>query len=301
MNNNMTEDIKNLAKESLIDEIRFIDANEYEPKEIFRGRQPKDIMPEAKSIIVTLIYIGGVDMMDFDDKRHGRISKLALSGFYANMVKPTESIVDYLKSNGYKAIVADEELEDETISLKSVAVRAGLGFIGKHTLMINKKYGSFIALGGIITDADLSQVYEMQPVGCPEGCDLCQKACPTRANNKDLNLNRSLCIADYLESQVIPVKEEVDISNYFYECDICQMVCPYNKNHAKEPLDTPYTRFFKSLALSAEKFSFENLMKMSEEEYMEEVVPLYYGFELPYDIFRRNVSLAYESMKHRKK
>ncbi|NLY82138.1 MAG: epoxyqueuosine reductase [Clostridiales bacterium] len=300
MKNIMTEYIKCLAKESLIDEIRFVDADDYEPKAIFKGRQPRDIMPEAKTIILTLIYIGGVDMEDFDDSLHGRISKLALSGFYSNVVKPTESIVDYLRLKGYKAIVTDSELDDKSISLKSVAVKAGLGWIGKHTVMINKKYGSFIALGGIITDADLSQIYETQPVGCPEGCDLCQRACPTKANKSDLNLNRLLCISDYLEGSKIPVEEEVDISNYFYECDICQLVCPYNTKHIKEPLDTPYTKFFKSLALSAEKFSFENLIKMSEEEYIKEVVPLYYGFELSYEMFKRNVRLAYESAKNRK-
>ena len=67
MKNIMTEYIKCLAKESLIDEIRFVDADDYEPKAIFKGRQPRDIMPEAKTIILTLIYIGGVDMEDFDE------------------------------------------------------------------------------------------------------------------------------------------------------------------------------------------------------------------------------------------
>ena len=292
-------EIKEIAKKNLIDEIRFIDALDYEPKELFKGRMPKDIMPEAKSVIVTLVYIGGVELKNFDELKHSRISKLALSGFYSNIVRPMQGIYDYLIKNGYKAKIVDGEESGETISLKGVAVKAGLGWIGRNALLINKDYGSFIALGAIITDADLSEDNIKSKLSCPVNCHECQNACPTLANKNDKILNRPNCISDYLESDEIPIKEKIDLDNYFYECDICQMVCPYNLKHIEEPLNTPFGDFFKSLNIMADEFSFDRLLEISEEEYEKEIVKYFYGFELPYEMFKRNIEMAYEGTKER--
>ena len=292
-------EIIRISKENLMDEIRFIDAQDYEPKELFKGRMPKDILPEAKSVIVTMTYIGGVLMKGYDDTKHGRISKLALSGFYSNIVRPMNGIYEYLISNGYRAKIVDGEESGETISLKGVAVKAGLGWIGKNALLINKEYGSFIALGAIITDADLSDAHVKCDISCPVNCHECQKACPTLANKTDKVLERPNCISDYLESYKIPVDEQVDLDNYFYECDICQTVCPYNLEHIKNPMKTPFGDYFDSLNIMADEFSFDRLLKITEEEYNKEIVKYFYGFELPYEMFKRNIRMAYYGMQKR--
>ena len=292
-------DIKKIAKENLIDEIRFIDALEYEPKEIFQGRMPRDIMPEAKSVIVTLIYIGSVELKGFDDLKHARISKLALSGFYSNIVRPMKGIYNYLLDNGHKAKIVDGEESEETISLKGVAVKAGLGWIGRNALLINKDYGSFIALGAIITDADLAEKNINKELSCPVNCHECQKACPTLANKSDKVLDRPNCISDYLESADVILNQGVNLDNYFYECDICQLVCPYNLKQIQKPLKTPFGDFFESLNVMADEFSFDRLLNITEEEYEKEILKYFYGFELPYEMFKRNIKMTYAGVSER--
>ncbi len=68
--------LREIAEENMLSEIRFIDAEPLEPQELFAGRQPKDLMPDAKSLIVTSIYIGGFRLPDAEPDEHGRMSRL---------------------------------------------------------------------------------------------------------------------------------------------------------------------------------------------------------------------------------
>lgn len=173
----LKQQITALAKVNLIDEIRFIDCGELSPASAFKGRQPLDLMPDGKSIIVTSIYIGNFSLPDFNPKSHARTSRLTLSGFYFNIVNPLIPIKNLLLSKGYKAHICDSLLDDNSFPLKAAGIKAGLGWNGRNTLLLNDKYGSFQALGGIITDADLSQVYEEMENKCGI-CRKCMEACP---------------------------------------------------------------------------------------------------------------------------
>ncbi|MDD3168013.1 MAG: hypothetical protein PHC91_00935, partial [Eubacteriales bacterium] len=104
--------LKQIAEEHMINEIRFIDAEALEPKELFAGRQPKDFMREAKSMVISTIYIGGFYLPDADLDLHAKMSRLALSGFYWNVVEPLQPLRDYLVSQGYQAVIYDGILED---------------------------------------------------------------------------------------------------------------------------------------------------------------------------------------------
>ena len=290
----LKEQIINLAKENLIDEIRFIDCGELSPSFAFQGRQPLDIMPEGKSIIVTSIYIGNFSLPGFNPKVHARTSRLTLSGFYFNIVDPLQPIKDFLISKGYKAHICDSLLDDNSFPLKAAGIKAGLGWNGRNTLLLNDKYGSFQALGGIITDADLSQVYEKMENKCG-ACVKCRESCPTHALESPMVLNRKKCISNFLEEEELPALDHLNIDNYFFECDICQEACPWNKSHLENPLITPMGSTFTSKAQILDLFSFNRLMAMDESKYKEKILPLLTGFDLPYALFKRNVLLAYAS------
>ncbi len=287
----LKEKMKKIAYEHMIDEIRFIDAEALEPKEVFSGRQPKDFMPEAKSLVISTVYIGGFYLPDTDLDLHGKMSRLALSGFYWNVVEPLKPLRDYLVSQGYQAVIYDGILEDNCVPMKPAAVKAGLGWAGKNTLLLSRKYGSFQAIGAIITDADLAEVYEQEEDHCGS-CMACIDSCPSQAL-KPKKLNRSKCLSNLLEEENMPETITEMQDNFFFECDICQEACPWNKQHLKDPLNTKILETFGNKEELLALFRFENLLKMEEAEYKEKILPLLTGVDLSYDLFRRNVGLAY--------
>jgi len=149
----LSEEIKSVGELSGIDVVGFANAYEFSKYLIkkHQRRNPKNTLPSAKSIIVAGIYIGGVTMPEWDNPWYGRTSRLYLSEFFLDVVKPLQPISDFLKTKGYQAIVCDGSIEGgSVIPLKLAAIRAGIGWQGKHSLLISKKFGTFLALGGII-------------------------------------------------------------------------------------------------------------------------------------------------------
>ena len=291
--NILKELIKEIATKQLIDEVRFIDARDLTKEHVgdvnkFKGRHPRDIMKEAKSVIVTSVYIG--EFATNNNKDFGRMSRLVLSGYYANIVKPMLPIIELLKSEGYRVELIDGEGDSTGIPLKGTAVKAGLGWIGKNSMLINKKYGSFQALGAIITDADIGECNEISRDFCGS-CSKCIKACPADAIETPQILTRPRCISEILENCNISNDElnSIKLDNYFFECDICQNACTWNQTHISAPLDTPYGRLFNA-AYSNKLMSLEYLSSLGEEAYNKKLVPLMLGYQLPFELFKRNIS-----------
>lgn len=290
----MKSNIITLAKENRIDEVRFINAGnltEYHIVDLqkFAGRQPADIMPDAKTVIVFSTYIG--KFVTDPSKQYGRTSRLVLSGYYANIVKPLMPIKEYLEALGQKAVILDGESDDASIPLKGAAVKAGLGWIGKNSMLISDKYGSFQALGAILTDADISETYPLMQNKCGE-CLKCSDACPSNAIKTPHVLDRPNCLSNFLEDDnpETDISNGVDLNGYFFECDICQNVCPWNRQHVKTPLDTPYGRLFDSSKLNP-IMELNYLRHMDEDTYEKEIVPLMIGYKLPYQTFKRNIEI----------
>ncbi len=290
----MRSNIIKLAKENRIDEIRFIDADDLtedhigEPEK-FAGRQPKDIMPDVKTVIVFSTYIG--KFATDTSQEYGRTSRLVLSGYYANIVKPLIPIKEYLEALGHKAVILDGESDDASIPLKGAAVKAGLGWIGKNSLLISGKYGSFQALGAILTDADISESYPLMENLCGE-CFICRDACPSGAIKTPQILDRPNCLSNFLEDDgpATDISKGIELEGYFFECDICQDVCPWCRQHLKAPLDTPYGKLFDSGKLNP-IMELRHLRDMDEDTYEKEILPLMIGYQLPYKTFKRNIEI----------
>ena len=156
----LSEKIKRLAESSGIDAVGFADASEFTDYVLsqHQRRDPQLTLHNARSIIVAGIYIGGVTMPEWNNPWYGRTSRLYLSGFFLDVVKPLMPIAGFLKDQGYQAVICDGSIEGGSIlPLKLAAIRAGIGWQGKHSLLISKRFGTFLALGGMITDADLVQ------------------------------------------------------------------------------------------------------------------------------------------------
>lgn len=293
---NLKDRITELAGSQFIDELRFIDAGELteaylgDPRK-FAGRQPADIMPAAKTVIIAGIYIGR--FVTKPSGAYGRMSRLVLSGYYANIVRPLRPIREYLSLKGYEAFVIDGESDEKSIPLKGAAVKAGLGWIGKNSLLISSRYGSFLALGAILTDADLSERYPAMKNLCGS-CSKCMDHCPVKAIEIPRQLDRSKCISNLLDHSDLTIEPGADTHGYFFECDICQNICPWNQKHIQAPLDTPYGRRFHAEELN-DLLRLEHLRDMDEETYEKELAPLMAGHKLPYRTFRRNMEVLIQT------
>ncbi len=289
----LSEQIKSFAESLGIDAIGFAGASEFSDYLLdqHKRRDPKLTLQNAKSIIVAGIYIGGVTMPEWENPWYGRTSRLYLSEFFLDAVKPLTPISDFIKTKGYETIICDDSLEGGSIiPLKLAAIRAGIGWQGKNSLLISKKFGTFLALGGMITDADLDHNAIEESDRC-RNCDKCQTACPTAALDQSYVLNVKNCMSYQLQVNDLSEKAQTAMENRVGDCEICQDSCPWNRKHIKSPIVTKMTDHFQKKIIEwGDSFYLPNLCRLSEKGYKEMFAHLNTG--ISYDLFHRNVLIA---------
>ena len=294
----LSERIKSLAESSGLDAVGYTEAYEFSGYLLnkHQRKDPKLTLPKAKSIIVAGIYIGGVTMPEWKNPWYGRTSRLYLSGFFLDVVKPLEPIADFLRNNGYQAKICDGTVEDGSIlPLKLAAIRAGIGWQGKHSLLISKKFGTFLALGGILTDADLDHNTIEEPDRCRK-CDKCQKACLMSALDQPYILNIKKCMSYQLQVDDLSIEARTVMENRVGDCEICQDSCPWNIKHLKSPLVTKMNDYIqKKIEKWGDSFYLPNLSRLSKNGYKDMFGHLNTG--ISYDRFHRNVLIAMERAK----
>ena len=170
-----------------------------------------------------------------------------------------------------------------------------MGWQGKHSLLISKKYGTFLALGGIITNINLEYNTQEEPNRC-RNCDKCQIACPLNALSQPYILNRKQCMSNSLQNEVLPDKVKDVMENRIIDCEICQQACPWNKKHIDNPLTTNLTMSFQKIVRDWDIFFYlPDLANLSEKEYKEKLGHLKTG--IPFSFIHRNVLIALERAK----
>jgi epoxyqueuosine reductase QueG len=283
-----------------IDVIGFAEASEFQDYILKRSqrRDPTLRLSGAKTIVVAGVYIGGLVLASWDQPSIGRTSRLFLSGFFNDVVTPLEPVADLLRQEGYAALVCnDAKSEGSILPLKLAAIRAGLGWQGKSSLLVNRTFGTFLALGGILTDADLTPVLEQESDHC-KGCTKCQQACPMGALAQPYVLNKSRCLSYQLQKGNLSQEARAVMGNRVMDCETCQQVCPWNTKHLNHPLQTSLVvSFRKTIPKWEEFFALERLRKLTSQDYRATVGRL--GTGIPFAIFRRNVMAASERLRSR--
>lgn len=143
---------------------------------------------------------------------------------------------------------------------KSLAVRAGLGWIGRNSLLVTPEYGSMLLLGELVIDEAVDEYDSpLDAVGCGE-CRRCVEACPNGAIMDDRSIDTHRCIScRTIERE--GATESISLDGWIFGCDACQHVCPYNQ---KAPMhrNRCFDPIFDPTELDAERWSM-----MTEEEF----------------------------------
>lgn len=170
------------------------------------------------------------------------IAKYAYSHDYHSVINnKLKKLVGFIRSE-IGPCRAKTFIDTSPMLEKSLAKRAGLGWQGKNTILISKKCGSFLFIGGIITDLEL-KINRIPAKNYCGNCRLCIDACPTGAIIKPYILDARKCIS-YLtiENRTgdLPAELKPYFRNRIFGCDICQEVCPWNSRaipHSEPDLD----------------------------------------------------------------
>ena len=168
---------------------------------------------------------------------------------------------------------------------KAWASEAGLGWIGKNTILINKEIGSFLFLGELVLNIDLQYDKPYVENFCGN-CRLCIEACPTNAINENKTIDISKCISwmTVENKNEIPEEFKANIENRIFGCDICQDVCPWNKE--AKPHNNPDFKISDRI----KKMSREEWLSLSREKYLELFSPTPVG-RIKYEKLKKNIEI----------
>lgn len=227
---------------------------------------PGKLVDQAKSVISLAYNYFPQQEMKADSFL---ISKYAYGDDYHRVVKSKLfELINFLKSH-FGDINIRGFVDSAPILERIWAERSGLGWIGKNTLLINKKKGSYFFLAELVLDVELEYDTTLNTDHCGT-CRKCIDACPTEAILPGKIVDGSKCISYF----TIELKEEIPASmkgkfnDWIFGCDICQDVCPWNrfsKPH-QEPAFEPHMdllQMTKKDWIELEEITFQKIFKKS--------------------------------------
>ena len=195
--------------------------------------RPHELLPGTVRIISVRMDYRPEDVVDslagLEDLRNGYVARYAVGRDYHRLMRRRlQRLADHI-SDAIGPFLYRAFTDSAPVMEKPLASHAGLGWIGKHTNLINKNSGSFFFIGELYTDLPLP-VDGPVTDHCGE-CSRCITACPTGAIVGPYQLDARRCIS-YLTIELkdsIPVELRASIGNRIFGCDDCQLVCPWNR------------------------------------------------------------------------
>jgi len=200
---------------------------------------PRLLVEGAKSVI-SLSYNYYPEQEQRTDSYH--ISKYAYGEDYHHVIKGKLKELLYLIQEKIGEVSGRAFVDSAPILERAWAEKAGLGWNGKHTLLIQKQQGSFFFLAELIIDLELAYDAPFTTDHCGD-CTKCIDSCPTEAILPNSTIDGSKCISYFTIElkENIPNQFKDQMKDWMFGCDICQDVCPWNRFSSghQEPLFQP--------------------------------------------------------------
>lgn len=251
--------------------------------------EPEQLLPGTLRVISARMDYLPIDddpQKILDDPERAYISRYALGRDYHKVMRKklaalTERVNAAAGPHNFRAFV-----DSAPVLERGLAQKAGLGWIGKNTMLINSKAGSWFFLGEIYTDLPLPIDPPQETEHCGS-CRACIDICPTQAIVAPNRVDARRCIS-YLTIELkgsIPIEFRRAIGNRIYGCDDCQLVCPWNK-FAEESSEPDF-----AIRHSLDNISLIDAFAWSEQEFLDKTAgsPIR---RIGYERWLRNIAIA---------
>ena len=185
---------------------------------------PETLLPGARSVLsAALCYWLPEEPLE---PGVGRLARYTWADTYTELRSRLDELGRRL-GGAYRVLVDANQHVD-----RAAAARSGVGFYGKNTMVITRRYGSWVVLGTLVTDVELEPT---PPLDADCGsCRLCIDACPTGALDEPGTLDATKCLSYWTQAPAaIPEPYRAELGSQVYGCDICQDVCPWNRGTEK--------------------------------------------------------------------
>lgn len=257
---------------------------------------PRHLLPGARSVVVVAEPYGGSESRD-GDKLSGRVARYAWGRDYHKVLrKKLMRLADELHAVIAKPFETRVCVDTAPIVEREVAAAAGIGWIGKNTMVLHRQLGSFFFLGEIITTLELEP---SEPVSDHCGnCTRCLEACPTGALVAPYQMDAQKCISYLTIEHRSDIADALkpQMGDWIYGCDMCQDVCPFNRK-AFLPHDPAYTpSAFNALVPKA---NLDVLTSWTEADYQQNLT----GSAMKratLDMLKRNAVIARDNLTRKK-
>jgi epoxyqueuosine reductase len=196
-----------------------------------RRADVRAVLPSARAVIMlgTLYNTAQPYSTEVADAGAALVSRYAWGDDYHGVIeKRLEALVGWMRATEPSPFEARAYVDTGPIQERAYAQRAGLGWIGKNTCVINPRIGSWIFLAAVVCSLPLET--DAPAVDQCGTCTLCLDACPTGAFPEPGVLDSTRCLS-YLTIELkgsVPLELREAVKNHIYGCDVCQEVCPWN-------------------------------------------------------------------------
>jgi epoxyqueuosine reductase len=208
-----------------------------------RRADPLQILPECRSILALGVrYPAAGPTRAAAPTRTGQVAAYAWGRDYHDVLpERLQALVAFVEAQAGRRVPNRWYTDTGPVLERDLAQRAGLGWIGKNTCLINPDQGSYFLLAEILLGIELDPDPPFLPDHCGS-CTRCLEACPTSCILPDRMIDASRCIS-YLTIELkgpIPLDLRSQLGAWVFGCDICQQVCPWNQQFARPDGDPAF-------------------------------------------------------------
>ena len=226
-----------------------------------RRANPKEILPECEAILVLAANY-------LPQNVGSGVAAYAVGDDYHDvLIDRLKQLVSSLEAQLGRELKYRHYTDTGPLLERDLAQRAGLGWIGKNTCLINQERGSYFFLAEVLLDVPLLPDEPIKVDHCGE-CTLCIEACPTACILPDRTLDATRCIS-YLTIELKGVVSEElrpRTGDWIFGCDVCQQVCPWNVRFAEATTDPAF-----QARPYLQKVTPKDFLRLSERDYQREL------------------------------